>query len=100
LSSEWAGDDIYVDKQHNAQQSAPQSGSALSSANPPGWRPAGLDHESSNSILIEALDYPISSKDVISPGTAAGAGDSADSNDVTFPSTAAGAVDSAEETQM
>jgi hypothetical protein len=100
LSSEWAGDDIHVDKQHNAQQSAPQSGSALSSANPPGWRPAALDHESSNSVLIEALADPISSKDAVSPGTAAGTGDSADSNDVTFPGTAAGAGDSAEETQM
>jgi hypothetical protein len=100
LSSKWAGDDVHVDKQHNAQQSAPQPGSALSSANPPGWRPAALDHESSNSVLIEALTDPISSKNAISPGTAAGAGDSGDSNDVTFPGTAAGAVDFAEETQM
>jgi hypothetical protein len=68
-----------VDKTQNAQEFAPQSGSALLAAtNPPGWRPAALDHESCDPILIQAPADPISSKDATFPGTTAEAVDSAE----------------------
>lgn len=87
MSSEWAADAIYVDKTWNARQSAPQSGSALSASNPPGWRPAALSKPGA-SVLVQSSSSLASIDENILPGTAAISSDRAEGIQVRTNTTA------------